>query len=197
MAQVQPSQSSAVQQAPPAQPTVLQEMLMRTLRSGASDLHLVPGHPPMLRIHTRLVPMEGKDVLKPQETVAMAKEMLGEGPMAMLAKRRDLDFSTHVKDMGRFRVNAHFQRDMLAVAFRSIAAEVPRLQTLNLPPVVERFVDLPRGLVLVTGATGSGKSTTLASVIKEMNLRADRHVITLEDPIEYLIPSRTCLIEQR
>lgn len=195
-----PQQQPAPQrtQAPvQSSPTELQEMLLRTLRSGASDLHLVPGHPPMLRIHTRLVPIEGKDILKPEQTIAMAREMLGDGPMAMLAKRRDLDFSTHVKDMGRFRVNAHFQRDMLAIAFRSIVAEVPRLSTLNLPPVVERFTDLPRGLVLVTGATGSGKSTTLASLIGEMNLRIDRHVITLEDPIEYLIVSRACLIEQR
>jgi twitching motility protein PilT len=123
--------------------------------------------------------------------------MVGERRFGRLLERRDLDFSTQVEDLGRFRVNAHFQRETVAIAFRAISAEVPELSDLNLPRIVEQFVDLPRGLILVTGETGSGKSTTLASMIDAMNHRYQRHVITLEDPIEYELRSDRCVIEQR
>ena len=123
--------------------------------------------------------------------------MLGDRRYAQFLRRRDFDFSAEAPGRGRFRVNAHFQRDRIAIAFRGIPSEVPQLAKLNLPPVVTSFTDMPRGLVLVTGETGSGKSTTLASMIDAMNHKYGYHVITLEDPIEYELTPDKCLIEQR
>ncbi len=175
----------------------LQDLLAKSLELGASDVHLVPSLPPLLRIHTVLKPIEGTEPITPEQTERFAKEMVGEARFRTLQEKRDLDFSTKLPKLGRFRVNAHFERDNIAIAFRAISNEVPALSTLNLPPIIERFVDLPRGLVLVTGQTGSGKSTTLASMINEMNQRYHHHVITLEDPVEYELRSNKCVIEQR
>ncbi len=115
----------------------------------------------------------------------------------MFRTNRDLDFSTTVGDMGRFRVNAHYQRDTIALAFRAIPNKVPALSSLNLPEVVSGLPHLPRGLVLVTGETGSGKSTSLASMVNEINQHTAKHIITLEDPVEYDLRSNRCVIEQR
>jgi len=172
-------------------------LLKKVFEAGASDLHLVPGHLPMLRIHTHLQEADGFDTITPDDTVNMTLEMVGQKLFDRLEENRDLDFATALKGVGRFRVNAHYQRGSLSIAFRAIPHEVPDITSLNLPDVVQKFYDLPRGLVLITGPTGSGKSTTLASLIDAMNQRCSRHVITLEDPIEYQINSKKCLIEQR
>ena len=177
--------------------TYLQKLLAEAVEQGASDIHIVSGQPPLLRIHTVLAPADGYEVLAPAQAEAFVREMVDEQRVAVLATRKDLDFSFHVAGASRFRVNAHYQRETLAIAFRAIPTEVPPIETLNLPKVVESFVDLPRGLVLVTGQTGSGKSTTLAAMIDAMNQRYAYHVITLEDPIEYDLKSRRCIIEQR
>jgi twitching motility protein PilT len=123
--------------------------------------------------------------------------MVGERRFSELLEKRDIDFSTEIEGLGRFRVNAHFQRDSIAIAFRAVPTKVPSLDTLNLPGVVQKLVETPRGLVLVTGQTGSGKSTTLAAMIEAMNQRHAYHVITCEDPIEYDLVSKKCVIEQR
>lgn len=175
----------------------LQDLLAKSLEHGASDVHMVPLLPPLLRIHTVLKPIEDAEMITPEQTERFVREMVGETRFQTLMEHRDLDFSTELPKLGRFRVNAHFERDNIAIAFRAISSEVPALASLNLPPIIERFVDLPRGLVLVTGQTGSGKSTTLASMINEMNQRYYHHVITLEDPVEYEIRSNKCIIEQR
>jgi twitching motility protein PilT len=172
-------------------------LLEKIVESGASDWHLVPGHPPMLRIDTQLKEAEGFDTLTPADTVALTLEMVGQKRFDYLDENRDLDFGTALVGVGRFRVNAHYQRGSVSIAFRAITNEVPDIASLNLPEIVQKFYDLPRGLVLITGPTGSGKSTTLASLIDAMNKRCSRHVITLEDPIEYQINSKKCLIEQR
>jgi twitching motility protein PilT len=177
--------------------SVLQELLTTALGNGASDVHLVVGLRPLFRIHTALQPAENFPVMTAEHTEAFVRDMLGERRFAELAERRDYDFSTQVEGLGRFRVNAHYQKNTLGVAFRAIPSTVPPLESLNLPAVAERLVELPRGLVLVTGPTGSGKSTTLASMIDAMNQRFDHHVITLEDPVEYELTSRRCVIEQR
>jgi twitching motility protein PilT len=175
----------------------LQELLTRALDEECSDIHVVPGLRPLFRVHTELDPIDGYDPVTPQQTEQFVREMVGERRFQQFLEKRDLDFSTEIPDRGRFRVNAHFQRETIALSFRAIASTVPLLASLNLPPVVQRFVDMPRGLILVTGETGSGKSTTLASMIDAMNQRYKHHVITVEDPIEYELHSNRCVIEQR
>ncbi len=171
-------------------------ILSEALRRGASDVHLVAGQPPIFRLNTVLMPVEHAKLTAEQigETV---RRVVGTRRYAKFLRKRDLDFSMEIADAGRFRVNAHFQKDGVAVAFRSIPHSVPPLGSLNLPPVVGTFTDLPRGLVLVTGETGAGKSTTLAAMIDAINHKYKRHVITLEDPIEYELTPARCLIEQR
>ncbi|MBN1942019.1 MAG: PilT/PilU family type 4a pilus ATPase [Phycisphaerae bacterium] len=173
------------------------EILTRAVEAGASDVHIVTGQPPIMRLHTVLSPMEGYPVVTQADAMDMVREIAPERMLPRLEEIRDLDFSSQVEGIGRFRVNAHYQRDVLGIAFRAIPSEVPPFESLQLPKVIGPFADLPRGLVLVTGPTGSGKSTTLASIIDSMNHRLKRHVITVEDPIEYDLLSDQCLIEQR
>ena len=175
----------------------LQDLLIRALHSKASDIHMVVGLPPLFRIDTEIQEAPGYAPLTAEQTLAFVKQMVPQRRLELFEEKRDIDFSTEVAGLGRFRVNAHYQRDSVAIAFRSIPTEVPQLAKLNLPPVVERFVDMPRGLILVTGETGSGKSTTLAAMIETMNQRFRYHVITVEDPIEYELRSNKCIIEQR
>ena len=174
----------------------LQDLLKTGLASGASDIHVLVGMPPLLRIHTQLSPTD-YPIVTPEGVSRMVKEMVGEERFKTFEKHRDLDFSTEVPGLGRFRVNAHFQRETIAIAFRAIPSEVPPLASLNLPEAVLKLPHLARGLVLVTGETGSGKSTSLASMINEVNQHTARHVITLEDPVEYDLRSNKCVIEQR
>ena len=177
---------------------LLSALLTQAVQSKASDVHLVPGLPPLFRTHTHLAPADPTaPPLTGEQTYQFVRQMVNEARLAKLEDHRDLDFSTEVPGIGRFRVNAHYQRDTVALAFRAISNHVPTLRDLNLPPIVERFTDLPRGLVLVTGQTGSGKSTTLAAMIQSMNMRYDYHVITLEDPVEYQFINNKCVIEQR
>jgi twitching motility protein PilT len=177
--------------------TFLEALLTRAIASKASDVHIVPGLPPLYRIHTVLEPAPECPPVTPEQSQEYVLSMVGEKRFKDLEAKRDLDFSAVVPGVARFRVNAHYQRDSIAIAFRAISDRVPPLRKLNLPAVVERFVDLPRGLVLVTGQTGAGKSTTLAAMIDEMNQRYLYHVITIEDPVEYDLRSNKCIIEQR
>lgn len=186
---------------PPVSDSYLMDLLTKALKSNASDVHIMAGLPPLFRTHTVLEPAPGYGLLSAEQVEQFVKDMVGPKRFALLLEKRDIDFSTKVPtfgpSLGRFRVNAHFQRDTIAIAFRAISDKVPELSSLSLPPIVERMVDLPRGLILVTGQTGSGKSTTLASMIDAMNKRYNCHVITIEDPIEYMLHSNKCIIEQR
>ncbi|MBN1555004.1 MAG: PilT/PilU family type 4a pilus ATPase [Phycisphaerae bacterium] len=173
------------------------EILTKAVAAGASDVHIVPGQPPIMRLHTILAPIDGYPLVQPSDAMDMVRDMVPERMLGRLDEIRDLDFGAQIDGVGRFRVNAHYQRDVVSIAFRAIPHEVPDVLSLHLPQAIEKFADLPRGLVLVTGPTGSGKSTTLASVINAMNHRSNRHVITIEDPIEYELISDKCLIEQR
>jgi twitching motility protein PilT len=175
----------------------LHELLRAGFERGASDVHLVPGLKPLFRIHTVLQPQENYGVVTPEQAERYVKEMVTPTRYEKFIEQRDIDFSAEVEGVARFRVNAHYQKGRVAIAFRAIADRVPALEELNLPPIVATFVDLPRGLILVTGPTGSGKSTTLASMIDAMNRRYQHHILTLEDPIEYEFHSHFCVIEQR
>jgi len=173
------------------------DLLARAVANHSSDMHIVVDLPPLQRIHTVLAGMEGEAPVTPQEAFGFVKELLTEEQLAKLMDRLDLDFSTALPDGTRFRVNAHFQRGTPALAFRAIPGRVPELSTLNLPEVVTEFAEMEQGLVLVTGETGSGKSTTLASMVDHINHRRQAHIVTLEDPIEYFLVSDQCVIEQR
>jgi len=174
----------------------LGDILKTAYDSKASDIHIISGHPPMVRVNTVMQPMD-YPALTPASVKAMLEEMVNPQQMKRFEEQQDLDFSYAVKELGRYRVNAHMQRNSIGLAMRAIKSKVPPLEALNLPDVIARLTYLPRGLVLVTGDTGSGKSTTLAAMIQAMNERYRKHIITLEDPVEYAFTSNKCLIEQR
>jgi len=163
---------------------------------GASDIHVVAWHPPVVRVHTEIVPLDLPPV-SPDQAVAMLEKIAPPDALTTFQRQKDADFSYEIKGLGRYRVNAHMQRGVIALAMRAIKSKVPPFNSLSLPEVIERLTYLPRGLVLVTGDTGSGKTTTLAAMIQAMNERYHSHIITLEDPIEYALESHQCLIEQR
>ncbi|MCA9297393.1 MAG: Flp pilus assembly complex ATPase component TadA, partial [Phycisphaerales bacterium] len=161
----------------------LNDILKTAFEHGASDIHLIADHPPMMRVNTIMTPMD-YPILSPQSTASAVEEMLTEHQMARFKVDLDVDFSYEVDGLGRYRVNAHRQRGSVGMALRAIKTQVPPLEALSLPEVISRLTYLPRGLVLVTGDTGSGKSTTLAAMIQAMNMRYRKHIITLEDPVE-------------
>ena len=174
----------------------VKDMLALAIQSGASDVHINIGMPPVMRINTELIIMDLPEVTE-ENGIRMILDMVGEDKAKRLDEKRDLDFSTMLDDGSRFRVNAHFQKESVAISFRAISSKVPLLEDLHLPEIVKELTDLPRGLVLVTGHTGSGKSTTLASMIGVLNRKYKKRIITLEDPVEYLLENKSCMIEQR
>ena len=176
--------------------SMLTEILQTAINNKASDIHIIAGQNPLMRLHTTMTPLDFPPVT-PDNAIAMVREMISEKRFDAFLEKRDADFSFEITGIARFRVNAHFQRNSVAMAFRVITDKVRALDALNLPEVITRLTYLPRGLVLVTGDTGSGKSTTLAAMIDAMNRRYHKHIITLEDPIEYLLHSNKCAIEQR
>ncbi|ROR32157.1 type IV pilus twitching motility protein PilT [Inmirania thermothiophila] len=163
---------------------------------GCSDVHLAVGAPPLLRLHGQLEPVKYRE-LGSDELAALLDEILDPDQRRRLAAGDDLDFAYHSEEAGRFRVNVYRTVAGLAAAFRVIPSEIPRLEALGLPEVVRRIPDLHQGLVLVTGATGSGKSTTLAALIDHINRHRRLNIITLEDPIEFVHRSERSLVVQR
>jgi twitching motility protein PilT len=174
----------------------VKKMLALGIENGASDVHVNVGLPPIMRINTQLVAMDIPPITEEQAKM-MVTGMVDEDKMARFYKNRDLDFSTSIDDGSRFRVNAHYQRDSIALSFRIIPSKIPALADLHLPEIAGQLTNLPRGLVLVTGHTGSGKSTTLASMIGVINATRSARIITLEDPVEYALKNNMCMIEQR
>ena len=174
----------------------IKQMLSEAIEHGASDIHINTGMPPVMRINTDLVLMN-LPIVSDEDAGKMVLSMVGETKYKTFLEKRDLDFSTMIADGSRFRVNAHFQKDSTAIAFRAISNKVPNIDDLHLPEVAKELTDLPRGLVLVTGHTGSGKSTSLASMVGVINQKYKKRIITLEDPVEYLLENDSCMIEQR
>jgi len=171
-------------------------ILTDAVEQEASDVHINVGMPPILRKNTELFTMDFPPV-GDADAKEMILAMVGPDRFKKFEERRDLDFSTTTDDGHRFRVNAHYQRETIAISFRVIPNQIPLIEELNLPPIVKELTDLPRGLVLVTGHTGSGKSTTLAAMIGLINTKIGKRVITLEDPVEYALENQMCMIEQR
>ena len=174
----------------------LPELLQKTLQSGASDLHLTTGVPPQIRVDGRLRPVND-EILAAADTKRLAYSVMTDGQKHQFEEKWEIDFSFGIKDLCRFRANVFHQRGAVAAVFRIIPFEVKGFQSLNLPPVVEKLCDKPRGLILVTGPTGSGKSTTLAAMIDKINCERHEHILTIEDPIEFLHSHKSCIVNQR
>ncbi len=172
-------------------------LLEEVVKRKASDLHIQVGLPPMLRVDGKLIPVNGADILTDEAVEALVFAILDEDQKQILLKDKEFDFSFAFGDLGRFRVNAFHERGNLAAALRLIPNEILTIEQLGLPPIVNKFADYPRGLVLVTGPTGSGKSTTLAAMIHKINMERSDHIITIEDPIEYTHRSKRSVIVQR
>ena len=174
----------------------IKTILENVIDHGASDLHINVGMPPILRRNTELAELDFPAVSN-EDAREMVLSMIGPDRYKKFEEKKDIDFSTNLDDGHRFRVNAHFQRDTIAISFRVIPNQIPLLDDLHLPPIVKELTDLPRGLVLVTGHTGSGKSTSLAAMVDVINTKYRKRIITLEDPIEYMIENKNSMIEQR
>ncbi len=176
--------------------SLLNDILRAAVTAKASDVHMNVGSPPLFRIHT-IVTKSDFPMVTPDGVVRLAREMMNDKRWAGFEEKRDSDFSYEIPGVSRFRVNAHYQRNSVALSIRTINDKVRPIEQLFLPDVVTKLTYLPRGLILVTGPTGSGKSTTLAGMVDSINRREQGHIITLEDPIEYAFISNKCAIEQR
>jgi twitching motility protein PilT len=174
----------------------LHQLLKAMVEKGASDLHITTGSAPQLRIDGKLVPLK-TGALSPVETKQLCYSILTDAQKHKFEEESELDLSFGVKGLSRFRANVFMQRGAVAGAFRTIPFKILSFQELGLPPIVTEMAKKPRGLILVTGPTGSGKSTTLASIIDKVNTDRHEHIITIEDPIEYLHPHKNCIVNQR
>jgi twitching motility protein PilT len=172
-------------------------LLEEVIKKKASDLHLQVGLPPMLRVDGALVAVTGADILNEEAVEGLIFTILDEDQKQILLKDKEFDFSFAFGDLGRFRVNAFHERGNMAAALRLIPNEILTVEQLGLPQTVNKFADLPRGLVLVTGPTGSGKSTTLAALVHKINVERASHIVTIEDPIEFTHKSIKSVIVQR
>ncbi|MBI4716079.1 MAG: type IV pilus twitching motility protein PilT [Nitrospirae bacterium] len=174
----------------------LYQLLQTLIERGASDLHITTGSPPMLRINGHLAPAEGP-ALTAAETKQLCYSILTDAQKHRFEEENELDLSFGIKGLSRFRANIFVQRGAVCAAVRAIPFQLKTFDDLGLPPIVSELVKKPRGLILVTGPTGSGKSTTLAAMIDRINTDRSEHIITIEDPIEYLHPHKKCLVNQR
>src|SRR5258707_1078890 len=172
-------------------------VLLEVVDRRASDLHLTAGAPPMVRVRGRLTALEGYPTLTPTDTREIVYSILSDSQRQRFENNWQVDFAYQIPGRARFRVNAYFQRSAVGAAFRLVPFEVVPLETLGLRAVVAEFANKPRGLVLVTGPTGSGKSTTLASLVDVINETREEHIMTIEDPIEFLHQHKKCIVNQR
>ena len=177
--------------------TTIQQLLLEVIKRKASDLHLTVGALPTLRVDGSLTPLEGEKPLMAEDVQGLVFSILTEEQKEILLANKELDFSFALGEVARFRVNVYHQKGYLAASLRLIPAKIKTLEELNLPSIIKNFVRLPQGFVLITGPTGHGKSTTLAAIINEINETRSEHIVTIEDPIEYIYPHRQSLISQR
>ena len=176
--------------------TTLPELLQMTVQMDGSDLHVTTDTPPQIRVHGHLVRLEGPN-LTPAETKQLAYSVLTDAQKKRFEETLELDFSFGIKGLARFRCNMFNQRGAVGAVYRLIPEKIRSFDELALPPVLATLAERPRGLVLVTGPTGSGKSTTLAAMIDKINVERRDHILTIEDPIEYIHPHKGCLVNQR
>ncbi len=175
----------------------LPDLLRKMTEMGGSDLHLSTNSPPQVRVHGHLAPLAGFESLTPADTKRLAYSVLTDAQKHRFEENLELDFSFGLKGMSRFRANLFNQKGAVGAVFRAIPYEIKSFEALGLPAVASDLCKKPRGLVLVTGPTGSGKSTTLAAMIDKINLERHDHILTIEDPIEFLHNHKNCLVNQR
>ncbi len=175
----------------------INDLLKRVLETGASDLHIIVGNPPVLRIHGDLIVQKDLPVVSQAEAQQMLSAITTPEHIDFFNKERELDFAYSVAGLSRFRVNVLRQRGTLSFAFRLVPFKIPTLEELGMPPVLKQLALKKRGLILITGQTGSGKSTTMAALINYLNESESRNIITIEEPIEFLHQNKKCVIAQR
>jgi len=175
----------------------LSELLKRMVDTGGSDLHVTTNSPPRIRVHGELKPCDDLPVLGPADTKQLCYSILTDAQKHRFEETLELDFSFGIKNIARFRGNLFNQRGATAAVFRVIPFEIKSFEQLQLPPVLRKLCERPRGLILVTGPTGSGKSTTLATMLDLINQTRYEHMLTVEDPIEFIHPHKKCLVNQR
>ena len=175
----------------------IKQLLQLTIDKNASDLHIISGMPPVIRVEGVLSPVTGESILNPEMIAGFFKEVLKTEQMERFSVNRELDFSLAFNEKARFRINAYTQKGNPAMAFRRVPIDVPDITSLKLPKIINSFSELKQGLVLVTGPTGHGKSTTLAAILNEINKTRAEHIITIEDPIEFILKPIKSIISQR
>src|ERR671936_596136 len=175
----------------------IDELLERMVERDASDLHVTTGTPPVIRVRGEVERLADFDALSAEETQQLLYRILSSEQQKLLELNRQLDFSHSIPGLARFRVNVYFQRESIGAAFRLIPTELKTLEELGIPSTLHVLAEKPRGLVLITGPTGSGKSTTLAALIDEINRNRSEHILTIEDPIEFLHRHKRCIVNQR
>jgi len=175
----------------------IEHLLEETMHNKATDLHLCVGSRPLIRVNSRLQPVDNTEKIKPDMMEEIVDFYLDDRRMEKLEKNKSVDLSYSIPRLGRFRCNFYYQRGTVAIAIRSLPLEIPEIESLNLPEEISRFTSKKKGLVIITGATGSGKSTTLASLISKINHSYQYHITTIEDPVEYLHRHNKSLVTQR
>jgi twitching motility protein PilT len=175
----------------------LSDLVVMMVEQRASDLLLTSGSPPRFRIDGVFTPLEGVDILRPADTLRYARSILTDIQMERLESSRSCDTSSYVEEVARFRANVYYQRGSVAIAVRLIPFDVPEFEELGIPEIAKDFATRPHGLVLLSGPAGSGKSTTLAAMIEHINRNRNLHIVTIEDPIEYVHTHGTSVIDQR
>lgn len=175
----------------------LRELLKIAVERKASDLHIKVGSPPVIRIDNRLIPLTEKPRVSQEDALRMISSVMNEEQRETFKEKHEIDLAYSVQGLGRFRANVFQQRSTIGMVMRVIPMKIDSIEELNLPPVVEKLAMEARGLILVTGATGTGKTSTLATMVEHMNVHRTAHIITIEDPIEYLVRDKKCLVNQR
>ena len=194
---VDPGQAGSTNASTPGAAPHINDLLIKLVELGGSDLHLTAGSPPQARVNGDLQAVSDTEVMRPAQLRQLIYSILTKNQREVLEETQELDCSHPVPGHGRFRVNVFFQRDSIGGVFRAIPSEILSLEDLGLPSIVTSFAEVPRGLVLVTGPTGSGKSTTLASIIDRVNSTRPVHIMTVEDPIEFLHTHKKAIVNQR
>jgi twitching motility protein PilT len=175
----------------------MHDLLTILVERGASDLHITTGTYPQIRVHGTLTSLTQFEQLQPQDTQRLAYSVLNERQKQKFEEDNELDLSFGIQGLARFRCNIYRQRGAVACAIRLIPTKIRGFKELNLPPIIEQIAERPKGLVLVTGPTGSGKSTTLAAMVDKINAERSEHIVTIEDPIEFIHQHKKCLVNQR
>ena len=177
--------------------TSIDDLLEQMVGLNASDLHVTTDSPPVYRVRGEILRAEGFDPMTPDDTRSLLYRILSSEQQKVFEQKRQLDFAYALPGVARFRVNIYYQREAVGAAFRLIPQEIKALEELGLPTVLHTFAEKPRGIVLVTGPTGSGKSTTLAAILDEINRNRSEHILTIEDPIEFVHRHKRCIVNQR